>query len=145
MFGVHEDRSAKYGMEMRDAATGEVLWGVFTGMDTGRGMAADIDPNYPGAEVWAATITNEQHIPITGLYSAKGELITTQIPSSTNFGIWWDGDLLRELQDGIRIDKWDYENQTTVNLLTATGLPPTMEPKPIQAYKLIYLATGVRK
>jgi hypothetical protein len=90
-------------------------------MDTGRGMAADIDPNYPGAEVWAATITNEQHIPITGLYSAKGELITTKIPSSTNFGIWWDGDLLRELQDGIRIDKWDYENQTTVNLLTATG------------------------
>jgi len=121
VFGVHEDRSSKYGMEMRDAATGEVLWGVFTGMDTGRGIAADIDPNYPGAEVWAATITNEQHIPITGLYSAKGELITTKIPSSTNFGIWWDGDLLRELQDGIRIDKWDYENQTTVNLLTATG------------------------
>ncbi|MDP9700212.1 fibronectin type 3 domain-containing protein [Paenibacillus intestini] len=121
VFGVHEDRSSKYGMEMRDAATGEVLWGVFTGMDTGRGMAADIDPNYPGAEVWAATITNEQHIPITGLYSAKGELITTKIPSSTNFGIWWDGDLLRELQDGIRIDKWYYENQTTVNLLTATG------------------------
>lgn len=121
VFGVHEDRSSKYGMEMRDAATGEVLWGVFTGIDTGRGMAADIDPNYPGAEVWAATITNEQHIPITGLYSAKGELITTKIPSSTNFGIWWDGDLLRELQDGIRIDKWDYENQTTVNLLTAAG------------------------
>ncbi|PYE44266.1 fibronectin type III domain-containing protein [Paenibacillus barcinonensis] len=121
VFGVHEDKSSKYGMEMRDAATGEVLWGVFTGIDTGRGMAADIDPNYPGAEVWAATITNEQHIPITGLYSAKGELITTKIPSSTNFGIWWDGDLLRELQDGIRIDKWDYENQTTVNLLTATG------------------------
>ncbi|CAH1196790.1 fibronectin type III domain-containing protein [Paenibacillus sp. JJ-223] len=121
VFGVHENKSSQYGMEMRDAATGEVLWGVFTGMDTGRGMAADIDPNYPGSEVWAATITNEQHIPITGLYSAQGELISANIPSSTNFGIWWDGDLLRELQDGIRVDKWDYENQTTVNLLTAAG------------------------
>lgn len=121
VFDVHEHKDSKYGMEMRDAATGEILWGVFTGIDTGRGMAADIDPNYPGAEVWAATITNAEHIPITGLYSAQGELITTKIPSSTNFGIWWDGDLLRELQDDIRIDKWDYENQTTVNLLTATG------------------------
>lgn len=121
VFGVHENKSSEYGMEMRDAATGEVLWGVHTGLDTGRGMAADIDPNYPGSEVWAATITNEQHIPITGLYSAQGELISTEIPTSTNFGIWWDGDLLRELQDGIRIDKWDYNNQTTVNLLTATG------------------------
>lgn len=121
VFDVHEHKDAEYGLEMRDAATGEILWGVFTGVDTGRGMAADIDPNYPGAEVWAANITNAEHIPVTGLYSAQGELITTKIPSSTNFGIWWDGDLLRELQDDIRIDKWDYENQTTVNLLTATG------------------------
>jgi len=121
VFGVHENVNSPYGMEMRDAATGEILWGVYTGKDTGRGMAADIDPNYAGAEVWSATITNEQHIPITGLYSAKGELITTNIPSSTNFGVWWDGDLLRELMDGNRVDKWDYVNHTTYNLLTAQG------------------------
>ncbi|WP_270171092.1 rhamnogalacturonan lyase family protein [Paenibacillus sp. SYP-B4298] len=121
VFGVHENVNAEYGMEMRDAATGEILWGVFTGIDTGRGMSADIDPRYPGEEVWAATITNAQHIPVTGLYTAKGELISTTIPSSTNFGIWWDGDLLRELQDDIRIDKWDWTNSTTKNLLTATG------------------------
>ncbi|AWB46910.1 G-D-S-L family lipolytic protein [Paenibacillus sp. CAA11] len=121
VFDVHEHKDAKYGMEMRDAATGEILWGVFTGEDTGRGMAADIDPNYPGAEVWASKITNAQHIPITGLYSARGELISTEIPSSTNFGVWWDGDLLRELQDNIRIDKWDSEKRMTVNLLTASG------------------------
>ena len=121
IFSVHEDRNAKYGMEVRDANTGDILWGVPMGIDVGRGMSADIDPNYPGEEVWSATITNAEHIPLSGLYSIKGEKIISKIPSSTNFGIWWDGDLLRELQDDIRIDKWDYKNQKTINLLTATG------------------------
>ncbi len=30
-------------------------------------------------------------------------------PSSQNMAIWWDGDLLRELLDGVNIVKWDYE------------------------------------
>ena len=30
---------------MRDAQTGEIIWGVKTGQDTGRGVAADIDPD----------------------------------------------------------------------------------------------------
>ncbi|QYR24393.1 Ig-like domain-containing protein [Paenibacillus sp. sptzw28] len=121
VFGVHENTNSPYGLEVHDAETGEILWGVYTGKDTGRGMSADIDPQYPGEEVWSATITNEQHIPITGLYSIKGDLISQTIPSSTNFGIWWDGDLLRELLDSNRVDKWDYENQTTNNLFTAAG------------------------
>ena len=25
-------------------------------------------------------------------------------------GVWWDGDLLRELLDGVDVSKWDYEN-----------------------------------
>lgn len=121
VFDVHEHANSKYGMEMRDAATGEIIWGVYTGIDTGRGMSADIDPNHVGEEMWSANIANEQHVPVTGVYNARGELITTTIPSSTNFGVWWDGDLLRELQDSNRIDKWDYKNKTTVNLLTAAG------------------------
>ncbi|ASA26158.1 G-D-S-L family lipolytic protein [Paenibacillus donghaensis] len=121
VFDVHEHKESKYGIEMRDAASGEAIWGIYTGLDTGRGMSADIDPNYPGEEVWASTIASEQHVPITGLYSVKGELITKNIPSSTNFGVWWDGDLLRELMDNNRVDKWDWDNETTVNLLTAAG------------------------
>jgi rhamnogalacturonan endolyase len=31
-------------------------------------------------------------------------------------GIWWDGDLLRELLDGVRIVKWDYEAAQDVEL-----------------------------
>lgn len=131
VFGVHEHKDSKYGLEMHDAATGEILWGVYTGLDTGRGLTADIDPRYPGEEAWASTITNEQHVPISGLYSAKGELIGETLPSSANFAIWWDGDLLRELLNHDwkselgagpgTIDKWDYENKKTVNLLTAEG------------------------
>jgi rhamnogalacturonan endolyase len=34
-------------------------------------------------------------------------------------GIWWDGDVVREILDGTRIDKWDYINGTTDRLLSA--------------------------
>ncbi|MEW9669364.1 hypothetical protein [Ammoniphilus sp. 3BR4] len=126
VFQVHEDKNAKYGIEFRDADTGETIWGVHTGQDTGRGLAADIEPNYKGAEVWA--IDGAWNSPTGGLFTAKGEKISTNIPPA-NFAIWWDGDLQRELLDhdftdpnGVgKIDKWDYVNQKTVNLLTAEG------------------------
>jgi rhamnogalacturonan endolyase len=37
-------------------------------------------------------------------------------------GIWWDGDLLRELLDGVRITKWDSENQTEQSLFEGRDL-----------------------
>ncbi|MFE6077602.1 rhamnogalacturonan lyase [Paenibacillus sp. NPDC057886] len=111
VFQVHETAS-NAGVEFRDARTGQLIWGIPTTKDIGRGMAADIDPRYKGAEVWADG----------GLYTAKGQKIGATLPSSTNFGIWWDGDLLRELLDSNRIDKWDYANSKTVNLLTASGV-----------------------
>lgn len=89
VFQVHEDKNSPYGLSFRDAATGKIIWGVHAGKDVGRGMAADIDPRYPGQEVWANG----------SLYTAKGVKIGSTVPSSTNFGIWWDGDLLREQLD----------------------------------------------
>ncbi|XEC93773.1 SGNH/GDSL hydrolase family protein [Paenibacillus tarimensis] len=128
VFAVQEDRSKPYGYDLRDAATGEIIWGVQTGQDTGRGVAADIDPRYRGAEAWA--ISGEWNSRIGGLYSAQGEKIGENIPTA-NFAVWWDGDLLRELLDhqwnaeagvGVgTIDKWDYGNAQLVNLLTADG------------------------
>ena len=127
-FQVHESGASPYGYELRDAKTGTVLWGVFTGRDTGRGVAADIDPRYPGAEAWA--IDGAWNSPTGGLHTAKGVRISTSIPPA-NFAIWWDGDLLRELLDhtfsdtlgvGVgTIGKWDYENSQMTNLLTAAG------------------------
>ncbi|WP_074433086.1 rhamnogalacturonan lyase family protein [Neobacillus dielmonensis] len=127
VYAVHE-HSDLYGYEMHDAETGEVLWGTYTGEDTGRGLAADIDPRYPGTEAWA--INGEWNSTVGGLYSAQGKKISENIPSS-NFAIWWDGDLSRELLDhkwddasktGVgTIDKWDYKNNKLVNILTADG------------------------
>ncbi|WP_083886148.1 rhamnogalacturonan lyase [Actinoalloteichus spitiensis] len=128
VFGVQESSSARYGLALRDAGSGEVLWGEHTGRDTGRGTAGDIDPRYPGAEAWA--VDGEWNSPTGWLVSASGELISNNIPPA-NFVVWWDGDLGREILDhdfresdrrGVgRIDKWDWENETLVNLLTPTG------------------------
>ena len=49
IFTVHEGGTfAPYGMAMRDAATGEVLFGVYSGRDTGRGMVGDVRPDVRG-------------------------------------------------------------------------------------------------
>lgn len=125
LFAVQEDTSVKYSADMKDAKTGRVLWGMMqTGIDTGRGVSADVDPRYEGAEAWA--IAGAWNSPSGGLFTADGQKITSQIPSS-NFAIWWDGDLSRELLDhewqgdpsrvGIpKIDKWDYNANQLVNL-----------------------------
>ncbi|WP_255286578.1 MULTISPECIES: rhamnogalacturonan lyase [unclassified Bacillus (in: firmicutes)] len=127
IFQVHETPQDN-GTEIHDARTGEILWGIPSVEDVGRGMAADIDPRYEGAEVWSSTHWKTGG---AGLYSSSGEKISDVNPQSFNFAIWWDGDLLRELLDhdydidtGIgvgKIDKWDYENGRLVNLLTADG------------------------
>ncbi len=87
----HETNPLRAGSEMRDAATGELIWGFPSTTDVGRAMAADIDPRFPGWEVWSSG-TN-------GVYTGDGRLVTSVKPS-VNFAIWWDGDLSRELLDG---------------------------------------------
>jgi uncharacterized protein YjdB len=128
IFSVQESTGAQYGYDMRDAKTGEILWGYHTGQDTGRGLTADIDPRYEGNESWA--IRGEWNSRVGGIHQANGERISENIPTS-NFAIWWDGDPLRELLDhdwnegtatGVgKIDKWDYENNQLVGLLRADG------------------------
>ena len=53
------------------------------------------------------------------MYTSKGEKITDSAPASCNFGVWWDGDLLRELLDKNAIFKWDWENSVQKPILTA--------------------------
>ncbi|MBD7909960.1 Ig-like domain-containing protein [Clostridium cibarium] len=116
VFQVHEEKTCKYNADVRDAKTGEILWGVKVAQgDCGRGISADIDPRYPGEEVWAAKQV--------GLYSIKGEKIAVAAhePSAMNFATWWDGDLSRELLDDTKIYKWDYENSKMNTIVDATG------------------------
>lgn len=112
MFSVKEDASVPYQDVLTDAATGRVFWGVFNGADTGRGLAADIDPTYAGEEVWGAANVN--------VWSVKGTVIGQKRPSS-NFAIWWDGDPLRELLDGTSVRKWDWQGEKEIVLLDAEG------------------------
>ncbi|WP_040309757.1 rhamnogalacturonan lyase [Asticcacaulis biprosthecium] len=114
-FGVHESPRANGGIgsAMLDAKTGAVLWTTPTDKDTGRGIAIDVDPRYPGSEAWASNSGQ--------MYSAKGQVISETRPRQQNFAVWWDGDLLREILDGNTISKWDWTAQETKPLLVATG------------------------
>jgi rhamnogalacturonan endolyase len=107
----YEDPSsyAGLGLALRNAKTGELIWGVPATGDIGRALAADIDPQYPGYEMWGAAGA--------GTYTNKGVEIVNRKPSF-NFAIWWDGDLSRELLDGTRIDKWNTLTKNTDRLLT---------------------------
>jgi rhamnogalacturonan endolyase len=115
LFQPHESESDIAGISLTDAKTGELIWGKPSTGDVGRGMSADIDPRYLGYECWAAGGG------VTGLFNCKGEMISKSKPSSCNFGIWWDGDLLRELLDKNRITKWDWERGLEVVIMAASG------------------------
>ncbi len=99
VFGIHEieDNTKGAGVALYDAATGKILWSGSQDIDVGRGVAENIDPDNPGAEMWWSGSK--------GLYNMKGEMIGPN-PPSTNFVIWWDGSLTRQLLDGNHIDKY---------------------------------------
>ena len=112
MWAIHERPDHPNGGNLRDAATGEVIWGLDL-HDPGRGLAMDIDPRYRGYECWTSDSDS--------LYTCKGERISGAKPRSCNMGVWWDGDLLREILDGTTIEKWNYVSGATVRLLSAEG------------------------
>ncbi len=106
VFKANGDGPSEAGIELRDARTGERLFGR---RSTGRGgvvraCALDIDPRHAGLELWG------KGRGVEGLFNARGKLISRSAPRSCNMGVWWDGDLLRELLDGTRVYKWDHVN-----------------------------------
>ncbi|EPX58225.1 putative rhamnogalacturonan lyase in rhamnose utilization cluster [Cystobacter fuscus DSM 2262] len=113
-FGVHESPGSNGGIgaAMLDGRTGQRIWTSSASSDVGRGISADIDPRYPGAEAWASNSST--------LYSSTGQNIGTR-PGPMNFAIWWDGDKQRELLDGVTISKWNYTEQTLSTLLSPSG------------------------
>lgn len=120
VFGVHENEGDNeivkrtLAVAMFDGATGEIIWQDGLGQDAGRGVAADIDPRYDGAECWCN---------IGGLRRGDtGEIICNRKPDSCNFTIYWDADPLAELLDHVSISKWNWNAESTDLLLKAEGV-----------------------
>lgn len=120
VFGVHENEGDNDivrrtpAVAMFDGATGEIIWQDGLGKDAGRGVAADIDPRYEGAECWCN---------VGGLRRGDtGEFISNQKPNSCNFTIYWDADPLAELLDHVSISKWNWKTESTDLLLKAEGV-----------------------
>jgi rhamnogalacturonan endolyase len=103
VFKANGDGANPAGLQLRDAGSGKQLWGLAsTGREgVGRAAAFDIDPRHRGCEMWG------RGEGVGGLFNVKGEKISDASPRSCNMGVWWDGDLLRELLDGTTIAKWD--------------------------------------
>ncbi|HEX3008487.1 MAG TPA: hypothetical protein VHO90_12825, partial [Bacteroidales bacterium] len=115
VWDCHEPVPSRAGSELRDARTGQLLWGIPAVEDVGRALAADIDPRFRGCELWT--------LKSGGVYTADGRLISERMPS-VNMAIWWDGDLNRELLDGsgvpgkeyIMLNKWTGDGWDTIPL-----------------------------
>ncbi len=117
VFGIQE-RFGDAGANFRDAKTGEVIWkkaSVKAGDDgegPGRGLALDVDPRYPGYESWVAGAG------IRGMFDVKGNVIAEKTPAC-NMGIFWDGDVLSEILNGVNISKWMYDSSNTKTIFDA--------------------------
>lgn len=114
VFSIMEDYDASnvtFCMDMRDARTGQLLWGWPKGdRDCGRGIAADFAPEYDGAEAMSARSSY--------LHTFDGEEIvgTNVTNDGKNFRIYWTGDLYDENLDGTWISKWNGSNKRFVNI-----------------------------
>ncbi|MBQ8158633.1 MAG: rhamnogalacturonan lyase [Prevotella sp.] len=108
VFQVHEEKGT-YAWDLHDAATGEILLkGGPEGVDNGRGIAGQFDANVRGSLFWSSSDGSARK-------AISGEEYSTKHGSS-NFRIYWDGDLQEELLDGGKIDKWNGNGTSRVYL-----------------------------
>ncbi len=144
IMAVHEHDNAAYHVEIHDAETGEVLMGYYTGKDTGRGVASDIDPTAEGAEWWSIASPTYESNDEPEWDSTNGEVYSSHstlenliklsnCTPASNATLFWDGDLLAEVLDhtfnkeayaptGTVISKWNYEAETQDRLLYSTEI-----------------------
>ncbi|MEI3847576.1 MULTISPECIES: rhamnogalacturonan lyase [unclassified Microbacterium] len=109
---------APYGSAMRDAATGEVLFGAYSGRDTGRSMIGDVRADVSGIEVWASMPNGSEG---SGLLSATGESVQPGSTPGTNQSIRWAADLTTQIVNGSIEQTPTIDDWTRGRLLTADG------------------------
>ncbi|MBZ4041159.1 rhamnogalacturonan lyase family protein [Flavobacterium hibisci] len=114
-----ESQYSPYGIRLNDAKTGKMIFGDVTTGDVGRALAADIDQNHRGYEMWSSS---------GSLYNVQDGQIGTSKPTNgsqaVNAAVWWDGDLGRELLDGTIMDKWNPTTQSLNRLFTIYQAAP---------------------
>ena len=128
VWDCHENK--RDGSDFRDARTGRVIFQIPSASDVGRCMAADIDPTSPGVEMWSTDSHGIRNIRGEVLYDASDpadpqhqrHLLLGGRHLSVNFGIWWDGDLLRELLDHETVTKYDWQRHTIVDVKKLDGV-----------------------
>jgi rhamnogalacturonan endolyase len=99
VFGI-ETRLPKHGVAMVEGKTGKFLWGHDkpTSHIHSTGMVSDIDPTYPGSEIWSGEENSETD---RWLRDVNGKVLTTpeKFPrrSLAPKSVWWDAGLQRKL------------------------------------------------
>ena len=124
-YQVHESKindTYAYGDDIHDAATGEILIHHSGTGDTGRGVAADIDPAHRGFEYWDSGVN--------AVCSVDGSTISTSKPSQ-NFRVYWDGDAYDELLDNVTISKWNGSKAVTLTTLGNSSTTYTSKAAPV--------------
>ncbi|MBN8881883.1 MAG: rhamnogalacturonan lyase [Salana multivorans] len=97
IFTVHEGGTwAPYGYALRDAATGEVIHGEYSGRDTGRGMIGDVLPGVRGMEMWASMPAGSD---ASGILGVDGTRLAATSPG-TNMSVRWSGDGTTQIVNG---------------------------------------------
>lgn len=91
IFNVFEGGAAvPYGYALRDAETGEAIFGEYATVDLGRCMIGKIEPDIRGLQVW-----------VNDTYDCKGNKLETPL-LGTNQSIRWAGDLTTQILDGVQ-------------------------------------------
>ena len=101
LFMVHEEKP--YGMDLRDAATGQLLLHQTAGGDTGRGIMAHFNPEAEDA-YWQFSANN-------GLYDTAGKLIASDVThgggAGLSFRVYWNDDLADDFYGKNVLEYWN--------------------------------------
>ena len=99
VFEVHEEKGT-YSWDLHDAATGAIIHkGGNSGVDNGRGMAADVIPASRGFEFWSSDERAQRSVMTGEIVNAKN--------TSVNFRMYWNGTVYDQMLDGDKLDYWN--------------------------------------
>jgi len=103
IFSVLEEKP-NYGAAYRNGKTGEAFWHNKAKSDTGRGIMTNASKNNNPLVFTSFTDTSDNKI---YFFDSLGKALSSNFKkvSGANFAVYWDGDLYRELSDGLIISK----------------------------------------